>query len=154
WKRLAERVGVMPEVIPGDWRHGADPEAIYARLADDRAHAIKAVCIVHNETSTGIASRIADIRKAIDRAGHPALFLVDAISSLASVDYYHDEWGIDVTVAGSQKGLMLPPGLSFNAVSEKALAASRGARLPRAYWGWEEILEINKKGYWPWTPAT
>ena len=124
WKRLAERLGLAPEFIPGDWRHGADPEAIHARLADDRAHAIKAVCIVHNETSTGVTSRIAEIRRAIDRAAHPALFMVDTISSLGSIDYRHDEWGVDVTVAGSQKGLMLPPGLSFNAVSEKARAAS------------------------------
>jgi len=154
WKRLAERLGLVPEFIPGDWRHGADPEAIHARLADDRAYAIKAVCIVHNETSTGVTSRIADIRLAIDRAAHPALFLVDTISSLASIDYRHDEWGVDVTVAGSQKGLMLPPGLSFNAVSEKARAASRDAKLPRAYWAWDEIIEANKKGYWPSTPAT
>jgi len=154
WKRLAERLGLVPEFIPGDWRHGADPDAIHARLADDRAHAIKAVCIVHNETSTGVTSRIGEIRRAIDRAGHPALFLVDTISSLASIDYRHDEWGVDVTVAGSQKGLMLPPGLSFNAVSEKARAASKGAKLPRAYWAWDEIIEANKKGYWPSTPAT
>ena len=154
WKRLAERLGLVPEFIPGDWRHGADPEAIHARLADDRAYAIKAVCIVHNETSTGVTSRIADIRLAIDRAAHPALFLVDTISSLASIDYRHDEWGVDVTVAGSQKGLMLPPGLSFNAVSEKARAASRDAKLPRAYWAWDEIIEANTKGYWPSTPAT
>jgi len=154
WKRLAERLGLVPELIPGDWRRGADPEAIHARLADDRAHALKAVCIVHNETSTGVTSRIADIRAAIDRAAHPALFLVDTISSLASIDYRHDEWGVDVTVAGSQKGLMLPPGLSFNAVSEKARAASKGAKLPRAYWAWDEIIEANRKGYWPSTPAT
>ena len=154
WKRLAERLGLVPEFIAGDWRHGADPEAIHARLADDRAHTIKAVCIVHNETSTGVTSRIADIRRAIDRAAHPALFLVDTISSLASIDYRHDEWGVDVTVAGSQKGLMLPPGLSFNAVSEKARAASKGAKLPRAYWAWDEIVEANKNGYWPSTPAT
>jgi len=154
WKRLAERLGLVPEFIPGDWRHGADPEAIHARLADDRSHALKAVCVVHNETSTGVTSRIAEIRRAIDRAGHPALFLVDTISSLGSIDYRHDEWGVDVTVAGSQKGLMLPPGLSFNAVSEKARAASREARLPRAYWAWDEIIEANAKGYWPSTPAT
>ena len=154
WKRLAERLGLVPEFIPGDWRHGADPEAIHARLADDRSHAIKAVCVVHNETSTGVTSRIAEIRRAIDRAAHPALFLVDTISSLGSIDYRHDEWGVDVTVAGSQKGLMLPPGLCFNAVSEKARAASRDARLPRAYWAWDEIIDANRKGYWPSTPAT
>jgi alanine-glyoxylate transaminase/serine-glyoxylate transaminase/serine-pyruvate transaminase len=154
WKRLAERLGLVPEFIPGDWRHGTDPEAIHARLAGDRAHTIKAVCIVHNETSTGVTSRIAEIRRAIDRAAHPALFMVDTISSLGSIDYRHDEWGVDVTVAGSQKGLMLPPGLSFNAVSEKARAASRDAKLPRAYWAWDEIIEANRKGYWPSTPAT
>jgi alanine-glyoxylate transaminase/serine-glyoxylate transaminase/serine-pyruvate transaminase len=154
WKRLAERLGLVPEFLPGDWRHGADPEAIRARLADDRARGIKAVCVVHNETSTGATSRIPDIRQAIDRAAHPALFIVDTISSLASIDYRHDAWGVDVTVAGSQKGLMLPPGLSFNAISEKARAASRSAKLPRSYWAWDEILEPNVKGYWPYTPAT
>ena len=154
WKRLAERLGLAPAFLPGDWRHGADVDAIYARLADDRAHAIKAVCVVHNETSTGAVSDIPGVRSAIDRAGHPALLLVDTISSLASIDYRHDEWGVDVTVAGSQKGLMLPPGLSFNAVSPKARAASKHATLPRAYWGWDEIIESNRNGYWPWTPAT
>ena len=154
WKRLAERLGLAPAFLPGDWRHGADVDAIHARLADDRAHAIKAVCVVHNETSTGAVSDIPGVRAAIDRAGHPALLLVDTISSLASIDYRHDEWGVDVTVAGSQKGLMLPPGLSFNAVSAKARAASKHATLPRAYWGWDEIIESNRNGYWPWTPAT
>ena len=154
WKRLAERLALKPEFLPGDWRHGADVNAIHARLADDRAQAIKAVCIVHNETSTGVVSDIPGARRAIDRAGHPALLLVDTISSLGSIDYRHDEWGVDVTVAGSQKGLMLPPGLSFNAVSAKARAASKRATLPRAYWAWDEIVEANKKGYWPWTPAT
>jgi alanine-glyoxylate transaminase/serine-glyoxylate transaminase/serine-pyruvate transaminase len=154
WKRLAERLGLVPAFLPGDWRHGADVDAIHARLADDRAHAIKAVCVVHNETSTGAVSDIPGVRAAIDRAGHPALLLVDTISSLASIDYRHDEWGVDVTVAGSQKGLMLPPGLSFNAVSPKARAASKHATLPRAYWGWDEIIESNRNGYWPWTPAT
>ena len=148
WKRLAERLGLAPAFLPGDWRHGADVDAIYARLADDRAHAIKAVCVVHNETSTGAVSDIPRVRAAIDRAGHPALLLVDTISSLASIDYRHDEWGVDVTVAGSQKGLMLPPGLSFNAVSPKARAASKHATLPRAYWGWDEIIESNRNGYW------
>jgi alanine-glyoxylate transaminase/serine-glyoxylate transaminase/serine-pyruvate transaminase len=154
WKRLAERLGLAPAFLPGDWRHGADVDAMYARLADDRARAIKAVCVVHNETSTGVVSDIPGMRAAIDRAGHPALLLVDTISSLASIDYRHDEWGVDVTVAGSQKGLMLPPGLSFNAVSPKARAASKHATLPRAYWAWEEIIESNRNGYWPWTPAT
>jgi alanine-glyoxylate transaminase/serine-glyoxylate transaminase/serine-pyruvate transaminase len=154
WKRLAERLGLAPAFLPGDWRHGADVDAIHARLAEDRAHAIKAVCVVHNETSTGAVSDIPGVRAAIDRARHPALLLVDTISSLASIDYRHDEWGVDVTVAGSQKGLMLPPGLSFNAVSPKARAASKHAKLPRAYWGWDEIIESNRNGYWPWTPAT
>ena len=154
WKRLAERLGLAPAFLPGDWRHGADVDAMYARLADDRARAIKAVCVVHNETSTGVVSDIPGMRAAIDRAGHPALLLVDTISSLASIDYRHDKWGVDVTVAGSQKGLMLPPGLSFNAVSPKARAASKHATLPRAYWAWEEIIESNRNGYWPWTPAT
>ena len=154
WKRLAERLGLVPEFIPGDWRHAADVDAIHARLADDRAHAIKAVCIVHNETSTGVVSNVLQIRGALDRAYHPALLLVDTISSLGSIEYHHDAWGVDVTVAGSQKGLMLPPGLSFNAVSEKARAASKRAALPRAYWGWDEIIAANRNGYWPWTPAT
>ena len=154
WKRLAERLGLAPEFLPGDWRRGADVAAIHARLAEDRAHAIKAVCVVHNETSTGVVSDIPGVRAAIDRAGHPALLLVDTISSLASIDYRHDAWGVDVTVAGSQKGLMLPPGLSFNAVGPKARAASKRATLPRAYWGWDEIIEANRKGYWPTTPAT
>ncbi|HJU21897.1 MAG TPA: aminotransferase class V-fold PLP-dependent enzyme [Casimicrobiaceae bacterium] len=154
WKRLAERLGLVAEFLPGDWRHGARPEAIYSRLADDRAHAIKAVCVVHNETSTGVVSNIPGVRDAIDRAHHPALLMVDTISSLGSIDYRHDEWSVDVTIAGSQKGLMLPPGLSFNAVSAKARAAAKHAKLPRAYWGWEEIIAANKGGYWPWTPAT
>jgi alanine-glyoxylate transaminase/serine-glyoxylate transaminase/serine-pyruvate transaminase len=154
WKRLAERLGLVPAFLPGDWRHGADPEAVYTALADDRAHAIKAVCIVHNETSTGVTTRVREVRRAIDRARHPALFLVDTISSLGSIDYRHDEWGVDVTVGGSQKGLMLPPGLSFNAVSEKARAASAHAGLPRSYWAWDDILESNRKGMWPYTPAT
>jgi alanine-glyoxylate transaminase/serine-glyoxylate transaminase/serine-pyruvate transaminase len=154
WSKLATRLGLEVEVIPGDWRHGVDPDAVAARLSDDRAHAIKAVAIVHNETSTGVTSRVADVRAAIDRTGHPALFFVDTISSLASIDYRHDEWGVDVTVGGSQKGLMLPPGLAFNAVSEKALAASRTARMPRSYWAWDEILAANRDGYFPYTPAT
>lgn len=154
WKSLAERLGLVPEFLEGDWRHGADPAAIEARLREDRGHEIKAVCVVHNETSTGCVSPIAAVRKAIDAAGHPALLMVDTISSLASIDYRHDEWGVDVTVGGSQKGLMLPPGLSFNAVSEKALAASKRAGLPRSYWDWGEMLAINAKGFFPYTPAT
>ncbi|WP_193370981.1 pyridoxal-phosphate-dependent aminotransferase family protein [Pelagibius marinus] len=154
WKGLAERLGIVPEFIAGDWRSGADPAAIGARLAEDKNHEIKAVCVVHNETSTGCTSRIDEVRKAIDDAGHPALLMVDTISSLASIDYRHDEWGVDVTVAGSQKGLMLPPGLSFNAVSEKALAASKTAKLPRSYWSWEEMQGPNDKGFFPYTPAT
>ncbi len=154
WQKLAARLGLNVEFIPGDWRHGADPEAIEKKLRADSAKAIKAVCVVHNETSTGVVSRIADVRKAIDATGHPALFMVDTISSLASLDYRHDEWGVDVTVAGSQKGLMLPPGLSFNCISPKALEASKAARLPRSYWAWDEMLSNGKKGYFPYTPAT
>lgn len=154
WQNLAQRLGLKPEFIAGDWRHGADPLAIEARLAADKGHAIKAVCVVHNETSTGTTSRIHEVRKAMDRAKHPALLMVDTISSLASIDYRHDEWGVDVTIAGSQKGLMLPPGLSFNAFSDQALAAGKSAKLPRSYWSWEEMLGPNKSGYFPYTPAT
>jgi alanine-glyoxylate transaminase/serine-glyoxylate transaminase/serine-pyruvate transaminase len=154
WHTMAKKLGLVPEFIASDWRHGADPAAIEARLATDTQHAIKAVCVVHNETSTGVTSRIGDVRKAIDRAKHPALYLVDTISSLASIDYRHDEWGVDVTVAGSQKGLMLPPGLSFNAVSDKALAAAKISRLPKSYWSWEDMLGPNKTGFFPYTPAT
>ncbi|WID97667.1 aminotransferase class V-fold PLP-dependent enzyme [Bosea vestrisii] len=154
WKNIATRFGIEVEFIPGDWRRGADPAAIEARLAEDRARRIKAVMVVHNETSTGATSRVAEIRKAIDAAGHPALFMVDTISSLASVDYRHDEWQVDVTVSGSQKGLMLPPGLGFNAVSEKALAASKSNTLPRSFWDWEEMIRINAGGFFPYTPAT
>jgi alanine-glyoxylate transaminase/serine-glyoxylate transaminase/serine-pyruvate transaminase len=154
WQKLARKLGLTPEIIATDWRRGADPAAIEARLAEDSRHEIKAVCIVHNETSTGAASRIGEIRAAIDRTGHPALFMVDTISSLASIDYRHDEWKVDVTVAGSQKGLMLPPGLSFNALSEKALEASKTAALPRSYWDWQEMLTPNAKGFFPYTPAT
>ncbi|HZP93801.1 MAG TPA: aminotransferase class V-fold PLP-dependent enzyme [Burkholderiales bacterium] len=154
WMKLATRFGLQVEFLPGDWRHGVDPAAVEARLAEDRGHAIKAVCVVHNETSTGVASRIPEVRQAIDRAAHPALLMVDTISSLASIDYRHDEWGVDVTVAGSQKGLMLPPGLSFNAIGERALAASRSAKLPRSYWSWDEMLGANRSGFFPYTPAT
>jgi alanine-glyoxylate transaminase/serine-glyoxylate transaminase/serine-pyruvate transaminase len=154
WRTMAEKLGLVVEFVPGDWRSGVDPALVEAKLADDRAHAFKAVMAVHNETSTGVTSRIAEVRKAIDRANHPALFMVDTISSLASIDYRHDEWGVDVTVAGSQKGLMLPPGLSFNAVSDKAIAASKHAKLPRSYWRWDETLAMNRQGYFPSTPAT
>ncbi len=154
WQRLATRLGLQVEFLPGDWRHGADPESIEKRLRADTQHAVKAVCVVHNETSTGVTSRIAEVRKAIDASGHPGLFMVDTISSLASIDYRHDEWGVDVTVAGSQKGLMLPPGLSFNCLSPKALAASNNASLPRSYWAWDEMLASGKKGFFPYTPAT
>jgi alanine-glyoxylate transaminase/serine-glyoxylate transaminase/serine-pyruvate transaminase len=154
WREMAGKLGLAVEFVPGDWRHGVDPLAVETMLAPDRAHAIKAVMAVHNETSTGVTSRIGDIRKAIDRARHPALFMVDTISSLASIDYRHDEWGVDVTVAGSQKGLMLPPGLSFNAISDKALAAHKAARLPRSYWDWSAMLAANQTGFFPYTPAT
>ncbi|MCA3643733.1 MAG: aminotransferase class V-fold PLP-dependent enzyme [Methylobacterium sp.] len=154
WSRMARRLGIEAEFFPSDWRAGADAAAIEARLRDDRNHEIKAVCVVHNETSTGCVSDIAAIRRAIDHSKHPALLMVDTISSLASIDYRHDEWGVDVTVGGSQKGLMLPPGLSFNAVSDKALKASKAARFPRSFWDWEEMIAINAKGYFPYTPAT
>ncbi|MBN8927451.1 MAG: serine--glyoxylate aminotransferase [Rhodospirillales bacterium 69-11] len=154
WKDLADRLGLDPIFIETDWRRGADVPAIAEALAADRAHRIKAVCVVHNETSTGCTSDVAAVRQALDAAGHPALLLVDTISSLASIDYRHDEWGVDVTVAGSQKGLMLPPGLSFNAVSAKALAAAETAKLPRSYWDWRPMLEANAGGYFPYTPNT
>jgi alanine-glyoxylate transaminase/serine-glyoxylate transaminase/serine-pyruvate transaminase len=154
WHKMAGRLGVEVDFVPGDWRHGADPETIEKRLRADAEKRIKAVCVVHNETSTGVTSRIGEIRRAIDAAGHPALFMVDTISSLASIDYRHDEWGVDVTVAGSQKGLMLPPGLSFNCISAKALHASKGARLPRSYWAWQEMIDNGRSGYFPYTPAT
>ncbi len=154
WKRMAERLGLAVEFIPGDWRHGVDAAAIEARLAADAGHRCRAVCVVHNETSTGVTSRVDEVRRAIDRVGHPALLMVDTISSLGSIDYRHDEWGVDVTVAGSQKGLMLPPGLSFNAISAKALGATRRARLPRSYWDWNEMLAANANGFFPSTPAT
>ena len=149
WQNMAKKLGLAPEFIPGDWRHGVNAAAVEAKLKDDKSHAIKAVCVVHNETSTGVTSRIAEVRKAIDRAGHPALLMVDTISSLGSIDYRHDEWGVDVTVAGSQKGLMLPPGLSFNAVSDKALAAAKNSKLPKSYWSWEDMLGPNKNGFFP-----
>ncbi len=154
WRNLAERFGLVVDFIGGDWRHGVDSVTVATKLAQDTAHQIKAIMCVHNETSTGVTSRIGEVRQAIDEAEHPALLMVDTISSLASIDYRHDEWGVDVTVAGSQKGLMLPPGLSFNAVSEKALAASKIAALPRSFWSWAEMLEPNQSGYFPYTPAT
>ncbi len=154
WRKMAGNLSLEVEFVSGDWRSGVDPAVVEAKLVADRGHGFKAVLVVHNETSTGVTSRIAEIRQAIDRARHPALFMVDTISSLASMDYRHAEWGVDVTVAGSQKGLMLPPGLSFNAISDKALAASRSARLPRSYWNWEEIVASNRDGYFPYTPPT
>jgi len=154
WEQMAKRLGLNVELLPTDWRHGADPSAIEDRLRKDPRATIKAVCVVHNETSTGVVSRIGAVRKAIDSAKHSALLLVDTISSLGSIDYRMDEWGVDVTVGGSQKGLMLPPGLSFNAISEKALAASKTAKLPRSFWGWDDMLKANKTGYFPYTPAT
>jgi alanine-glyoxylate transaminase / serine-glyoxylate transaminase / serine-pyruvate transaminase len=154
WRQMAERWGLEVDFVPGDWRRGADPNAIEAKLAEDTPRAIKAVMVVHNETSTGVASRIGEIRRAIDRAGHPALFMVDTISSLGSVDYRHDEWAVDVTVSCSQKGLMLPPGLGFTAISDKAIAASKTNRMPRSYWDWGEMLKPNANGFFPYTPAT
>ena len=154
WEEMASRLGIVTDFVKTDWRRGADVEAIEARLREDKAHAIKAVAVVHNETSTGATSRIAEVRRAMDAAGHPALLLVDTISSLGSMDYRHDEWAVDVTISGSQKGLMLPPGLAFNVVSQKAIEASKVAKLPKAFWAWDEILESNKTGYYPTTPAT
>ena len=154
WKKMAVKLNLDPEFIPGDWRHGVNAAEIEARLAADISHAIKAVCVVHNETSTGVTSDIHAVRKAIDAAGHPALLIVDTISSVGSVDYRHDEWGVDVTVGGSQKGMMLPPGLSFNALSPKALAAQKLSKMPRMFWDWEDMLNANKSGFFPYTPAT
>jgi alanine-glyoxylate transaminase/serine-glyoxylate transaminase/serine-pyruvate transaminase len=154
WQEMARRLGLEVDFVPGDWRHGVDPQQVADRLRADPGHAIKAVLVVHNETSTGVTSRVAEVREAIDSTGHPALLLVDTISSLGSIEYQHDAWGVDVTVAGSQKGLMLPPGLSFNAVSPKALAASKTARLPRSFWDWQPIIEANRGGFFPYTPAT
>jgi alanine-glyoxylate transaminase/serine-glyoxylate transaminase/serine-pyruvate transaminase len=154
WRAMAGRLGLAIDFVPGDWRHGVDPAQVEEQLAADRAHRIKAVCVVHNETSTGVTSRIPEIRAAIDRARHPALFMVDTISSLASIDYRHDEWRVDVTVGGSQKGLMLPPGLGFNAVSKKGLDAAEIAKLPRSYWDWQAMREAEHSGFFPYTPAT
>ena len=154
WRQMAARWGIDVDFLPGDWRHGASPAEIEAKLAADKSHAIKAVMVVHNETSTGVTSRVADIRNVMDKVGHPALLLVDTISSLGSVDFKHDEWKVDVTVSCSQKGFMLPPGLGFNAVSEKAKAASKTNKMPRSYWDWEEMLKPNANGFFPYTPAT
>ena len=154
WRDIAVRHGLVVDYVPGNWRRGAQPEDTEQRLAEDKQHTIKAVMVVHNETSTGVTSRVAEIRKAMDRAQHPALLMVDTISSLGSMDYRHDEWGVDVAVGGSQKGLMLPPGLSFNAISEKALAASKSAKMARYYWDWQEMLKPNRSGFFPYTPAT
>ncbi len=158
WHKLAARLGLTTEVMgwpgPDGWRHGVRADLIEERLKADTQHAIQAVCVVHNETSTGVTSNIAAVRKAIDAAKHPALLVVDTISGLACADYRHDEWGVDVSISGSQKGLMLPPGISFNAVSIKAIDASKTAKLPKAFWAWDEIIEMNKTGYWPSTPNT
>ena len=154
WREMATRLGLRVEFVPGDWRHGVEPEVVQQRLAADRRHAIKAVMVVHNETSTGVTSRVAEVRAAIDAADHPALLLVDTISSLASIDYRHDEWGVDVTVGGSQKGLMLPPGLGFNAVSAKALDVAARGGSPRSYFDWAPIIAANRNGLYPYTPAT
>jgi len=156
WQKMATKLGLKPEFLslPDSWRRAVDAQQVEERLRADTEHAIKAVCVVHNETSTGVTSDIAAVRRAIDAAAHPALLMVDTISGLASADYRHDEWGVDVTVSGSQKGLMLPPGISFNAVSPRALAASESAKLPRSFWGWAEIIEMNANGYWPYTPNT
>jgi len=154
WQKLALKLGLQPEVLETDWRRGADPELIEQALRADTSHSIKALCVVHNETSTGSTTRIDAVRKAMDAAGHPALLLVDTISGLASADFQFDNWGVDVAISGSQKGLMLPPGLSFNAVSEKALTANVQADLPKAYWQWDEMIDANKRGYFPYTPST
>jgi alanine-glyoxylate transaminase/serine-glyoxylate transaminase/serine-pyruvate transaminase len=154
WRDLALRLGLEVDFVDGDWRHGVDPAVVEEKLAGDRGGKIRAVAVVHNETSTGVASRLDQVRKAIDRAGHPALFIVDTISSLGSMDYRHDEWRVDVSVGCSQKGLMLPPGLGLNAVSHKALDASKSARLPRSYWDWEAMIRDNPSGFFPYTPAT
>ncbi|WP_418315717.1 pyridoxal-phosphate-dependent aminotransferase family protein [Piscinibacter sakaiensis] len=165
WQKMALRLGLEPEFLtlpgtceqtglPWAWRRGVSAALIGQRLHEDREHRIKAVCVVHNETSTGVTSDIAAVRKAIDAAGHPALLMVDTISGLASAEYRHDEWGVDVAISGSQKGLMLPPGISFNALSPKALEASRSAKLPKSFWAWDEIVEMNRSGYWPYTPNT
>jgi alanine-glyoxylate transaminase / serine-glyoxylate transaminase / serine-pyruvate transaminase len=154
WQRVAENVGLDVEYVPGNWRRGASPSELEARLGADKSHEFKAVVVVHNETSTGVTSRIAEIRRTMNRLRHPALLIVDTISSLASIDYRHDEWEVDVSVCGSQKGLMVPPGLAFNAISEKALLAGKSARLPKSYWSWQDMFDHNRNGFFPYTPAT
>jgi alanine-glyoxylate transaminase/serine-glyoxylate transaminase/serine-pyruvate transaminase len=154
WKKIAENFGLVVDFVPGDWRHGVDPATVRRKLADDPGHQLKAVLCVHNETSTGVASRIGEVRRAMDAAQHPALLMVDVISSLGSIDFRQEEWKVDVAIAGSQKGLMLPPGLSFNAVSPRALAAAKSARLSRAFWSWEDMLPANQAGFFPYTPGT
>ena len=154
WFNMAQKLGIEVDFVPGDWRSGVDPAIVESKLVEDRDHLIKAVMVVHNETSTGVTSNVAGVRQAMDRAGHPALLMVDTISSLGSIDYRHDEWGVDVTVGCSQKGLMLPPGLGFNAVGKKAIDASRTAKLPRSFWDWEAMIDANQTGYTPYTPAT
>jgi alanine-glyoxylate transaminase/serine-glyoxylate transaminase/serine-pyruvate transaminase len=154
WQAMAKRLGLQVQFVPGDWRHGVDPADVEARLRADTGHAIKAVMVVHNETSTGVMTRVPEVREAIDRAGHPALLMVDTISGLGCMDYRHDAWGVDVTVAGSQKGMMMPAGLGINAVSEKALAIAETGGMPRSYWDWREMIGPNKTGYFPYTPAT
>lgn len=154
WRNMAMKLGLEVDFVPGDWRHGVDHAVIEEKLSEDKKHHIKALMVVHNETSTGVTSRVPEVRKAVDRARHPALLMVDTISSLASIDYRHDEWGVDVTIGCSQKGLMLPPGLGLNAISDKALKAARSARLPKSYWDWESMISDNKSGFFPYTPAT
>ena len=165
WARMAAKLGLETDILAWqgadehfpqapNWRRGVPADLVEQRLREDRERRIRAVCVVHNETSTGVTSDIAAVRRAIDAAGHPALLMVDTISGLASADYRHDEWGVDVTVSGSQKGLMLPPGMGFNALSPRALEASKTATLPRSFWGWDEIVAMNADGYWPYTPNT
>ncbi|GAC1344931.1 MAG: aminotransferase class V-fold PLP-dependent enzyme [Candidatus Dormibacteria bacterium] len=154
WRDMQGRLGLEVTYLAGDWRRGADPEALVAELRNDPQHEIRAVTVVHNETATGVTSRIPELRRVLDEANHPALLLVDAVSSIGSIEYHHDEWGVDVTISGSQKGLMLPPGLGFNAISEKAMAASASARFGRSYWDWEQVLTLNAVGFFPYTPAT
>ncbi len=154
WRGVAGKLGLEVAFEPGDWRDAVDPDVVEQRLTEDRDHAIKAVMVVHNETSTGVVSPIAEIRRAIDRAGHPALYMVDTVSSLGSMEFRHDDWGVDVTVCGSQKGMMLPPGIGFNAVGKKAMRAAEVAKLPRAYWDWAPILKTNEQGFFPYTPPT
>ena len=154
WEKVALRLGLQVHLVPGDWRRAVDPNLVESMLREDTRHEYKAVLLVHNETSTGVTSRIADIRRAMDSVSHPALLMVDSVSSLGSIEYLHDDWGVDVTISGSQKGMMMPPGLCFHAVSEKALGASESAKLPRSYWDWKAMLAFNETGFLPYTPAT